>query len=166
MRRTFAVGIFALLMLVAATEKAPSPEAAGSVQAVTKADFERWKTELSNWGRWGKADEVGAINLITPAKRRRAADLVKEGFSVSLAGDADTEKAIDNANPYEHSMLALGSDRFGVAFHGIAHTRLDSLAHVNYDGVFYNGYAPDKEEVMKRGGHALARESNCHILKA
>jgi hypothetical protein len=22
---------------------------------------------------------------------------------------------------------------------------LDSLAHINYDGVFYNGYKPDKE---------------------
>jgi kynurenine formamidase len=153
MRRTIGVGIFAVLVLLAAMERAPSPEAAGAAQTASKADFERWKTELSNWGRWGKDDQVGAINLITPAKRRRAADLVTEGFSVSLADDADTEKAIDNQNPYEHSMLALGSDRFGVAFHGITHTHLDSLAHVNYDGVFYNGYTPDKEEVMKRGGH-------------
>lgn len=30
-----------------------------------------------------------------------------------------------------------------MAFHGVAHTHLDSLAHINYDGVFYNGYKPD-----------------------
>ena len=30
-------------------------------------------TELSNWGRWGKQDQLGAINLITPAKRKQAA---------------------------------------------------------------------------------------------
>ena len=41
---------------------------------------------------------------------------MKEGFSVSLADDADTEKAVDNPNPYEHSMLAIGSDRIGVAY--------------------------------------------------
>jgi hypothetical protein len=26
--------------------------------------------ELSNWGRWGADDELGAANLITPAKRK------------------------------------------------------------------------------------------------
>jgi kynurenine formamidase len=80
--------------------------------------------------------------------------LVQEGFSVSLALDADTVKAIDNPNPYEHRMLAIGSDDIGVRAHGWAHTHIDSLAHVNYDGVFYNGYRPDKETVMKDNGHA------------
>ena len=130
----------------------PSP--AEAAQAVTKAEYDRWKTELSNWGRWGKDDQIGAVNLITPAKRRQAAALVKEGFSVSLARDVDTEKAVDNPQPYERQMLAIGSDRFGVAFHGVAHTHLDSLAHINYDGVFYNGYKPDPDAVMKAGGHA------------
>ena len=46
---------------------------------VTKAIFEQWMTDLSNWGRWGKDDEMGAMNLITPAKRKQAAGLVKEG---------------------------------------------------------------------------------------
>ena len=76
-----------------------------------QADYDRWKTELSNWGRWGKDDQIGAVNLITPAKRRQAAALVKEGFSVSLARDVDTEKAVDNPQPYERQMLAIGSDR-------------------------------------------------------
>ena len=134
---------FAALLLMAALDQGATPTAAVAAQSATRSDFDRWKTELSNWGRWGKNDELGTMNLITPAKRRRAADLVSEGFSVSLADDADAEKAIDNQNPYEHSMLALGSDRIGVAFHGIAHTHLDSLAHVNYDGVFYYGYTPD-----------------------
>ena len=37
-----------------------------------KAQVDRWMTELSNWGRWGKDDQLGALNLITPAKRREA----------------------------------------------------------------------------------------------
>jgi kynurenine formamidase len=143
-----------LLAIVALTTVTHPAQPAGSVQTVTKGDLERWKTDLSNWGRWGKDDQIGALNLITPAKRRQAAALVKEGFSVSLARDVNTEKAVDNPQPYEHAMLAIGADRFGVAFHGVAHTHLDSLAHVNYDGVFYNGYKPDSDAVMKAGGHA------------
>ena len=127
------------------------PATAASQQPVTRAQFERWKTELSNWGRWGKDDQIGALNLITPAKRRQAAALVREGFSVSLSRDADTDKAIDNPDPFEHSMLTSGTDRMGVVPHGVAHTHLDSLAHINYDGVFYNGYKPDPDAVMKSG---------------
>ena len=142
----------------------PQPEqgTAPARHQVTKEELERWKKELSNWNRWGKDDEIGTLNLITPAKRKQAAALVKEGVSVSLAGDADTEKAVDNPQPYEHEMLAIGSDRIGVAFHGIAHTHLDSLAHINYDGVFYNGYKPTVDEVMKRGGHA---KNSIHNVK-
>src|SRR3972149_3890440 len=79
-------------------------------RTVTEAEYERWKKDLSNWGRWGKDDQIGALNLITPSKRRHAAGPVQEGFSVSLAGDADTIKAVDNPNPYEHTMLAIGSE--------------------------------------------------------
>ena len=125
------------------------------------AQFERWKKDLSNWGRWGKDDEIGALNLITPAKRKEAAGLVKEGFSVSLASDADTVKAVDNPNPYEHEMLAIGNDRFGVRYHGITHTHLDSLAHINDNGVFFNGYKPDRDTVLKEG-HA---KNSIHNLK-
>lgn len=127
------------------------PATAASQQSVTRSQFERWKTELSNWGRWGKDDQIGALNLITPAKRRQAAALVREGFSVSLSRDADTQKAIDNPDPFEHSMITTGTDRMGVIPHGVAHTHLDSLAHINYDGVFYNGYKPDPDGVMKTG---------------
>src|SRR5438093_10421652 len=56
---------------------------------LTKADIDRWMTELSNWGRWGKDDQAGTINLITPAKRKQAAALVKDGVSVSMSLDAD-----------------------------------------------------------------------------
>lgn len=122
-----------------------------SPTVVTPELYERWKKDLSNWGRWGKDDQIGALNLITPAKRRQAAALVTEGFSVSMAGDADTVKAVDNPNPYEIRMLTIGNDRISVQYHGIAHTHLDSLAHIHENGVFYNGYKPDAATVMKEG---------------
>lgn len=98
----------------------------------------------------GKDDQIGALNLIAPVKRRQAAGLVKEGISISLSREADTEKALDNPDPFEHNMIAIGADRFGVVPHGVAHTHLDSLAHIHYDGVFYNGYKPDADSVLAR----------------
>jgi hypothetical protein len=77
-------------------------------EKVTKADVDRWMSELSYWGRWGKDDQSGTANLITPAKRRAAARLVTEGFSVSLSLDADTVKAVDNSSPWSHIMTATG----------------------------------------------------------
>jgi kynurenine formamidase len=155
---------FALTLLVASilglTAQQLSSQTAPS-RTITAAQYESWKKDLSNWGRWGKDDQIGALNLITAAKRKEAAALVKEGFSVSLAGDADTVKAIDNPFPYEHEMLAIGNDRIGVRYHGIAHTHLDSLAHINEDGVFYNGYKPDPDAVLK-SGH---QKNSIHNLK-
>jgi kynurenine formamidase len=58
-------------------------------------------------------------------------------------------KAVDNANPYEITMNGIGTDRIAVNYHGIAHTHLDSLAHINFNGVFYNGYTPDPATVAK-----------------
>ena len=138
------------LVLMMVIQSAPS---GAPPQSVARAEFERWKQDLSNWGRWGADDELGAANLITPAKRRQAAALVKEGVSVSLARDVDREKAVDNPDPFEHSMLTIGTDRMGVIPHGVAHTHLDSLAHIHDNGVFYNGYTPDPDTVMK-SGHA------------
>jgi kynurenine formamidase len=163
MTKTIVLGILGLVAIVTVTESGRlSQGTRPGTGKVTKEQFEQWKKDLNNWGRWGKDDEIGTMNFITPAKRKQAAALVKEGFSVSLAGDADTEKAIDNPQPYEHEMLGLGTDRIGVAFHGIAHTHLDSLAHINYDGVFYNGYKPDPDQVKKANGHA---KNSIHNLK-
>ena len=82
----------------AAVRSQSTPPAGGSDRPpVAKAQYDQWKTELSNWGRWGKEDEIGALNLITPAKRQQAAALVKDGITVSLAGDVNTAKAEDNS---------------------------------------------------------------------
>src|SRR5437667_1192363 len=74
----------------------------------TRADFDRLMKELSNWGRWGKDDQMGAVNLITPAKRKQALSSVKEGFSVSMARKAETEPALDNPRPITRVMGGAG----------------------------------------------------------
>ena len=66
---------------------------------LTKEDVDRWMTELSNWGKWGKEDQAGTINLITPAKRKAAAALVRDGVSVSMSLDADLPKEGPTGGP-------------------------------------------------------------------
>jgi kynurenine formamidase len=150
--RAFAGSLFVLLMMVLPAGRLSSQAVTRvSSHVVSSEEYERWKKDLSNWGRWGKEDQIGALNLITSARRKQAAGLVKEGFSVSMAADADTVKAVDNPNPFELRMLTIGSDQIAVNYHGIAHTHLDSLAHINDHGVFYNGYKPEPDTVLKQG---------------
>jgi kynurenine formamidase len=123
---------------------------------VSEAQYEAWQTQLSNWGRWGKDDELGTLNLITPAKRRAALDLVKEGVPVSLSTDTATEKAIDVPCPAEWAMTSStqtgATDR--VAFpciHGAASTHIDSLAHTFFAGKMWNGYDASALVTMQKG---------------
>ena len=136
---------------------------------LTQADVDRLMKDVSNWGRWGKEDQIGAINLITSEKRRAAAALVTEGVSVSLARNTEKVKGPDNANPFEHTMLATGLKPFGgqwcvdnysVAYHGYAHTHIDALCHIFYHGKMYNGFA--QEEVTEKGTAKLS----IHNLKS
>jgi kynurenine formamidase len=138
--------------------KAKPPE---TNHAVSKADIDRWKVELSNWGRWGKDDQIGTLNLITPDKRVQAAKLVKEGFSVSLAQTALIEKADDNPFPYaieRYDLRDVGQDvamdGISVRYHGSAHTHFDAMDHVyKADGKAYNGYAFDHSVATSKEGH-------------
>ena len=115
-RRSNLAGVVALACVVAVPllgqavrtrgfQPGSAPAAGG--QRVTQADVERWKQELTNWGRWGADDERGTLNLITPEKRRQAAALVREGISVSLARDAETEATVDGPRPYQ--VIPLGT---------------------------------------------------------
>ena len=71
---------------------------------VSEAQYEAWQTQLSNWGRWGPDDQLGTLNLITPAKRKAALALVKEGVPVSLSTNTFFEKVEDVPCPAEWAM--------------------------------------------------------------
>ena len=153
-RAAAAVGLAALCAAAAG-----GPAATGQAQerpVVSQAQYEQWFDELSNWGRWGPDDEMGALNLITPAKRREAADLVTEGFSVSLASIANTERSIDNPCPVEWAMSTASpggaSDTVNYpCIHGPGTTHIDGFAHRFFDGKMWNGYPIDEFVTMERG---------------
>ena len=106
------------------------------------AEFDDLFKTVSNWGRWGKDDQLGSANLVTAQKRKHAVALVKTGTTVSLAHNPLTERADDNSNPFEHTMLrGFSMDRYSVAYHGYAHSHIDALCHILYKDQTYNGYA-------------------------
>jgi len=85
----------------------------------TPEDFVRLQKQLSNWNRWGADDQMGAVNLITPAKRQAAARLVREGASFSLARNAEIKEAVDNPAPIQRKTTRTGAS---VSKTGIAST--------------------------------------------
>ena len=62
-----------LLLVGVGTSGATEALHAQQRSEVTSETVERWMVELSNRGRWGAADELGTLNLITPEHRVRAA---------------------------------------------------------------------------------------------
>src|SRR5690349_2399620 len=98
----------------------------------------------SNAGRWGPDDELGTLNLITPATRRRAAGLVIEGLSVSMASDLTMQHTPSTDSLTSHAAFTdpaapiAVADTITLQVHGWS-THLDALGHVYTDDVGYNG---------------------------
>jgi hypothetical protein len=179
----FIVAVAAVAVTVVQSQQ-PTPQRAGEQQAgggrgrsdggpetnttrTSKDELERWMKELSNWGRWGKDDQLGTVNLITPEKRKQAASLVKSGIVVSLAattmagkigrggpgpafvGPPADSPAINLNFPEQgrtswvhEQNYALTSTHLGPHF--------DAICHVAYDGKTYNGYS--LTEIATTGG--------------
>jgi hypothetical protein len=134
----------------------------------TPQDFVRLQKQLSNWGRWGANDQTGAVNLITPDKRKAALHTVKEVVCFSMARNAEIKQAVDNPVPIVRKTTRTGasqpktgiastSDTFFISYHGMAHTHMDSLCHFVYDGKIYNGYSSD----VPRPPRCRARPDRC-----
>ncbi len=141
---------------LAASAQAPATAATRAPR--NAAEFDELFQSVKNWGRWGADDQLGAANLVTDAKRRQAAALVKTGLTVSLAHNPITEPADDNASPFEHTMnRGFTTDTYRVSYHGYAHSHIDALCHILYKDQTYNGYAQVRDQ--HREGLHEARQS-------
>jgi len=116
------------------------------------ANFDHLAERLRNWGRWGEADQRGALNHIGPEALKRAAGEVREGklFNLGLRFDRDgPQPGRGRFNP-----LVYVTDLFtplnpavpNVCYSDdVIHmplqcaTQWDALGHVHYDGQLYNG---------------------------
>lgn len=133
----------------------------------TVEEFHTAMDDLSNWGRWGDDDELGAANFITPEKRRVAAALVTEGISVSLAHDIIQEQALDASTILDRQVVNVSqsgaSDRYQYTgtYHGVIHSHLDAVdCHIMYEGQGYNGVSV--AEIEAAGG---CPRGSIHALK-
>src|SRR6266566_7252806 len=111
--------------------------------------------QISNWGRWGSEDELGALNFITPAKRIQAAALVRDGGIVGVSAFLLTKfNAPDSPRAATHLMtgtydvqsgarVAYVEDYLAIAPHGHEFTHIDALCHMAFEGRVYGGKAAD-----------------------
>ena len=136
--------MFGALVVLCVAQAFRPAVAAPADPVTTKDQVNRWMTELSNWGRWGKADQIGTLNLITPQKRKQALALVKDGLSVSLAHTIDKEKAADNPRPLGQEMVldagGHAMDLYTIWYHGSVITHIDALCHYSFEGKIFNGF--------------------------
>ena len=155
MRTMLAAGSLAVAAAVLLGAGAGVQAQGGSGDEVTKEQYDRWMAELSNWGRWGDDDQLGALNLITPAKRVEAAQLVETGRVVSMARDMTIERLDDPASTSANRPPVLAGsvrnvfgidtdngyfwERYEIEYHGGLVTHLDAFCHVAYNGKVYNG---------------------------
>jgi len=141
------LAVICVAVLFAVAALGGQPTAGEPREHLTAAQFDALFKQVSNWGRWGKEDQLGTLNLITPERRRAAAAQVKAGVSVSLARDLNSEKGIDNPEPFRDTMTLgidgkFNADTYAVNFHGFAFSHFDALSHTYYKGQLYNGF-PD-----------------------
>lgn len=117
------------------------------------SEFHEIAKRVNNWGRWGSADEIGTLNLITDEVVRRAAEEVRTGRRVPLAlplrqDGVQTGMIPGRVNPL-HVMVQLNQELFGpgtvacsddaVTMGLQAGTHWDALPHVSHSGRLYNG---------------------------
>lgn len=145
----------------------------------------RWKKrpEGSNWGDFGADDQIGRLNLITPARRKLAAQEVKHGIAFVLSLPLDYPRGCgatpnrkpprlfttghDHGVPLDNSHIDISSDD-GVTMALQYSTQWDALCHMGAlfdaddDGVaeplFYNGYSAGGDVGADETGAPHARK--------
>ena len=127
---------------------------------VNRAAIYEAAKKLSNWGRWGKDDEVGTLNFIGPNEIVAAGKLIRKGkvFSMGIPLNAQgPQKGADGRwNPI-HTMIATGTDAVSgnqdswnngcryaddaISMPIQCATHWDALGHIFLDDKMYNGYS-------------------------
>jgi kynurenine formamidase len=114
-------------------------------------------SRVRNWGRWGPDDEIGTLNLVDEAARRRGAAAVVSGKAFALGLPLSEAEGIQvgfvegrinprrtmvqvnvPVNADQPDWVCFSEDVLTLATQCATHW--DALAHSSYGGVIYNGY--------------------------
>jgi kynurenine formamidase len=101
---------------------------------------------------YGKDDEIGAANLLTPDVLLQAVGLVKKGKALPLAVEVNRETPafrhrsfkLFNVQPGQQAGLSTGPNKFTFndelveGWTGVG-TQLNGIGHIGIDNVYYNG---------------------------
>src|SRR6201984_3287891 len=141
---------------------------------VGRKAIEEASKKLSNWGRWGKDDQIGTLNFVTPQDIVNAAKLIRRGkvFALGIPLDGNgpqTGLFGGRFNPI-HQMLATGTDAIAgrqdwnklryaddtlnLCVQGATHW--DALGHIFYEDKAYNGH--DAKQIDAKGLNVLGIE--------
>jgi hypothetical protein len=115
-------------------------------------DFRPLGQELSNWGRWRPADQIGTLDLLGAAHMQAAAPEIgggevfqlcipvgKYGPQSGFAGRLNPVHLISmQTGDWDRQGLQVADDWIIMRLH--SGTQWDALSHVAYDHQLYNGY--------------------------
>src|SRR6266516_3994695 len=85
--------------------------------------------KLRNWGRWGRDDQIGTLNHVTPEDIVAAAGMINRGESFATGTDAAAGR---------QGKLLYADDAINMPVQAATHW--DSLGHIFLDDKMYNGY--------------------------
>jgi kynurenine formamidase len=137
-------------------------------------ELQKLAAQVSNWGRWGRDDQRGTLNLITADVVRRGAACVRSGraFSLAIPFDQsgpqwDTQNMPHRVNPEldthtvnaaftgDYRDFTTSDDTFRMGSQAATHW--DALAHVGYEHKLYND--TDDKVVTDAGATKLGIEN-------
>ncbi|OJU82588.1 MAG: hypothetical protein BGO11_16420 [Solirubrobacterales bacterium 70-9] len=118
---------------------------------------------LCNWDRWDRHDGLGALNLVTPAKRLEASAAVRSGEAFSLGFELQPDlpqpprsgrlnpvhlmTELPSDFPPDHDGPVSADDFISMSVHAATHW--DALSHFFHRGKMYGGI--DAAEVTTQG---------------
>ncbi len=104
-----------------------------------------------NWNRWGEDDQLGALNLITPAKRIEGLALARTGEILSISRGYPTAPGPTNPYPAQRSLRTerrgvggAARDFYGIDYHGLVTTHVDALCHTWDEEGMWGGRRPSE----------------------
>jgi kynurenine formamidase len=139
-------------------------------------DFRALGSKLSNWGRWGQDDRIGTLNHISPEALVGAGGLIKKGkifdLSIALGSNGPAIGVGGRINPIHLMGITPGDTQImnhiltpqdmiiaddWITMPLQCATHWDGLAHVGYDGCFYN-HVPSHTVSTVGGSQVLSIE--------
>lgn len=113
----------------------------------------------SNWGRWGRDDQRGTLNLLTQERVATALARPRQGRVYTLGAEVGKDGVITgkrNATWHVTTQVqdptdpGRGRAEDMLIMHTHAHTHIDGFAHAWFDGALYNGVRAS--DAVGRGG--------------